>query len=127
MTTLQVFDPAMCCSSGVCGPNVDPVLPKFQEDFHWLANQGIAVERFNLAQQPQAFTTNPVVKAALALEGTKCLPLIVVNGTIVSKGRYPERAELARWAGLEVATGKRSALPVLASGGGCCEPGSGCC
>jgi hypothetical protein len=97
------------------------------EDFHWLANQGIVVERFNLAQQPQAFTSNPAVKAALALEGTKCLPLIVVNGAIVSKGRYPERAELARWAGLEVAAGNRSALPVLASGGGCCEPGSECC
>lgn len=24
MVKLQVFDPAMCCSTGVCGPSVDP-------------------------------------------------------------------------------------------------------
>ena len=29
MTHLQVFDPPMCCSTGVCGPQVDPELPRF--------------------------------------------------------------------------------------------------
>ena len=125
MTKLQVFDPAMCCSTGVCGPQVDPVLPRFSEDFHWLANQGIAVERFNLAQQPSDFVGNPIVKAALAAEGTACLPLILVNGAIASKGRYPERAELSQLVGLEPKPAAKG-LPVLASGT-CCEPGSGCC
>ena len=58
MTKLQVFDPAMCCSTGVCGPNPDPVLPRFAADLQWLATQGIAVERFNLAQEPQAFAAS---------------------------------------------------------------------
>lgn len=26
---IEVFDPPMCCSSGVCGPAVDPVFPRF--------------------------------------------------------------------------------------------------
>lgn len=123
MTKLQVFDPPMCCSTGICGPKVDPVLPRFLEDFHWLANQqGIAVERYNLAQQPGEFTGNPLIKAALAAEGTKCLPLIVVNGAIVSKGRYPERAELAKLAGLD-ATPTSASFSIVS----CCNPGSGCC
>jgi len=100
MTKLQVFDPPMCCSSGVCGPEVDPALVQFTSDFHWLAGEGIAVERYNLAQQPQAFLTNEVVKAALFGEGKACLPLLLVNGRIVSKGRYPSREELGRLVGL---------------------------
>ncbi len=100
MTTVEVFDPPMCCSTGVCGPDVDPVLVRFSADFHWLAGEGVHVERYNLSQQPQAFLANPVVKAALNQEGRDCLPLIVVNGAIVSKGRYPTRKELAQLAGV---------------------------
>ena len=65
MKKLEVFDPPMCCSSGVCGPEVDPVLPRFAADLQWLAGQGVSVERYNLSQQPQAFVANPLVKAAL--------------------------------------------------------------
>ena len=124
MTKLQVYDPPMCCSTGVCGPQVDPVLPRFTEDFHWLANQGIAVERFNLSQQPQAFAGNLAVKEALAQDGTGCLPLILIDGGIVSKGRYPERGELARLVGL-TAEVKSQDLTVLSDTS--CKPGSGCC
>lgn len=98
--TIQVFDPAMCCSTGVCGPAPDPVLPRFAADCQWLAGQGIRVERFNLAQDPQAFASNEVVKAALQSDGPECLPLILANGVIVSRRQYPEREELARFAGL---------------------------
>lgn len=100
MTKLEVFDPPMCCSSGVCGPNVDPELLRFSADFHWLVGQGVHAERYNLSQQPQAFLSNPAVKAALHQEGNSCLPLILVNGTIVSKGFYPTRRELAQFAGV---------------------------
>ena len=98
---LEVFDPPMCCSTGVCGPRVDPALVQFASDFLWVAGQGIHVERYNLAQQPQAFANNDTVKAALTKYGNECLPLILLNGAIVSKGRYPSRQELARLLGLE--------------------------
>jgi Arsenical resistance operon protein ArsD len=98
---LEVFDPPMCCPTGVCGPNVSPALVQFASDFLWIAGQGIHVERYNLAQQPQAYAGNETVKAALAQYGNECLPLILLNGAIVSKGRYPGRAELARMVGLE--------------------------
>ncbi len=99
--SLQVFDPAMCCSTGVCGPVVDPQLSRFGADLEWLAGKGVSVERFNLAQQPEAFAKNEQVKLALVAEGTECLPLVLVNGVIVSKGTYPEREQLVRWARLQ--------------------------
>jgi hypothetical protein len=96
MKKLQVFDPAMCCSTGVCGPNVDVALPRFAADLEWLKSKGVEVERFNLAQQVAAFTQNAKVKQTLNTHGTKCLPLILVDGEIVASGGYPSRAELAR-------------------------------
>jgi hypothetical protein len=102
MKRMEVFDPPMCCSTGVCGPSVDPALVRFAADLHWLANQRIAVERYNLAQQPQAFATSAVVKTALKEHGNECLPLILLDGLIVSEGHYPTRAELARLAGVEL-------------------------
>ena len=98
---LEVFDPPMCCSTGVCGPSVDPALVQFASDFLWIAGQGVRVERYNLAQQPQAYAANQTVKAALVEDGNACLPLILADGVIVSKGRYPAREELAKLAGLE--------------------------
>ena len=123
MKRLEVFDPPMCCSTGVCGPKVDPALVRFVADLHWLANQRIAVERYNLSQQPQAFAASALVKSALQEHGNDCLPLILLDGAIVSQGRYPSRDELARLAGVEgdatadVATGTSSPnavkLPVI--------------
>ena len=86
MTKLAVYDPPMCCSTGVCGPAVDPVLPRVTADLDWLKRQGVEVERYNLAQQPQAFASNPTVTAALREYGNDCLPLVLVNGVIVSRG-----------------------------------------
>jgi Arsenical resistance operon protein ArsD len=100
MTTIQVFDPPMCCSTGVCGPSVNPVLPRFAADLEWLKSQVATVERFNLAQQPDAFAKNEVIREALRTHGDKCLPLIMVDGEIVAQGTYPPRAELAVLAGL---------------------------
>jgi hypothetical protein len=101
MNKIEVFDPPMCCSTGVCGPSVDPALVTFATDLHWLANQKIAVERYNLAQQPQAFAASEVVKTALKQYGNECLPLILLNGAVISKGCYPTRDDLARLTGVE--------------------------
>jgi len=101
MPTMQVFDPAMCCSTGVCGPTVDPALPRFAADLDWLKSKGVEVERFNLAQQPAAFSATPKVTEALHSHGTKSLPMILVDGEVRASGGYPNRAELARLVGVE--------------------------
>ena len=96
MAKLQVYDPAMCCSTGVCGPSVDPALSRFAADLEWLKTKGVAVERFNLARDVAAFTTDPMVKAALNSKGARCLPMVLVDGEKAAEGAYPNREELAR-------------------------------
>ena len=105
MPKLQVFDPAMCCSTGVCGPNVDPTLPRFAGDLEWLKSKGVEIERFNLAQQLAAFSATPRVKEALNSRGTKSLPMILVDGEVKASGGYPDRADLARFVGVEYEQG----------------------
>jgi AhpD family alkylhydroperoxidase len=100
MTHIQVFDPAMCCSTGVCGPTVDPKLVKFAADLDWLKAQGVAVERFNLSQQPMVFAQDADVKASLQTQGEGALPLIKVDGQVKSRGIYPSRDRLAEWVGV---------------------------
>lgn len=100
MKSIQVFDPPMCCSTGICGPAVDQKLVRFAGNLHWLVNHGVRVERFNLSQEPQAFAANAVVKGALQSEGNACLPLILVDGIVASRGVYPDRRHLAEFAGL---------------------------
>lgn len=100
MMMIQVFDPPMCCSTGVCGPAVDPQLLRFASDLRWLANHGVQIERYNLSQHPQAFAACAVVRMVLAAEGNSCLPLLLVNGVVAAKGEYPSRENLAWLAGL---------------------------
>ncbi len=92
---LQVFDPAMCCSTGVCGPGVDPELARIAADLEWLKSKGVDVERYNLAQDVAAFAASSTVKQALNSQGTKCLPMILVDGRVVSQSAYPTREQLA--------------------------------
>jgi len=122
MKTIHVYDKPMCCSTGVCGPQVDPVLPQFAADLDWLKAQGNQVERFNLAQQPGAFAENAEVRQLLASEGTECLPLIVVDGVVTSRAQYPSRETLAMWGGASL----KELLPVMSDAGKCCGS-SGCC
>jgi arsenite methyltransferase len=126
MPKLEVFDPPMCCSSGVCGPDVDPVLPRFAADLEWLRAQGVDVERHNLAQQTAAFVANPLVKQTLSEQGQGCLPLILLDGRIVVQGTYPTRQVLAEVlvASADARLGQKApaarVIPVRRSGGGCC-------
>lgn len=127
MATIEVFDPAMCCSTGVCGTSVDPTLSQFAGDLEWIAAQGITVERATLSQEPGKFAANEVVSRLLISDGVEALPVVVVNGALRAHGRYPSRAELAAWADAavpEAAPGAtRTVLPVTQA---CCG-GSGCC
>jgi hypothetical protein len=140
MTTFQVFDPAQCCATGVCGVDVDEALVRFAADLDWLKSKGVAVERNNLAQQPLAFAGHSTIRQLLQEQGDKSLPAILVDGKLKSSGRYPSRAELARWAGLTAPTpGARTGLGAItivateageAPGGCCASPASGpskCC
>jgi hypothetical protein len=116
--TIRVYDPAMCCSTGVCGPSVDADLARFAADVAWLQKRGATVERYNLSQQPGAFAENTLVREALG-RGTEVLPLIVVGDRIASEGTYPSRDVLAALAGIVI---KKVPLASLGAAGACCAP-----
>lgn len=99
-TLIEVYDPAMCCSTGVCGPDVDDSLADFANDVKWMKGQGIEVNRFNLGQEPEVFKSNPAVLSKLKSEGSDVLPIIMINGEIVSQGGYPDRGQLTDWLSL---------------------------
>jgi hypothetical protein len=134
MKIIEVFDPALCCSTGVCGTDVDPKLVRFAADLSWLAGQGVTVSRHNLAQEPADFVASTPVKAALEAEGNNCLPLVLADGVIVTRSIYPTREQLAHLAGVPGGTTETAEAACCggsgelnADGDSQCCGGSGCC
>jgi hypothetical protein len=126
MASVEVFDPAMCCSTGVCGPSVDPALARFAADLEWLAGQGVTVARVTLSQEPEKFIACASVHEAVNAQGEEALPAVLVNGLLRSTGRYPGRAELAGWAGLTQPVPAAAGIRELPQAESCCG-GTGCC
>ena len=93
---IAIYDPPLCCSSGLCGPALDPVLVKMNDAVLALRRQGVEVERFNLAQQPQDFMANPEVKSLLTKNGKKILPITLVNGKVFKTGEYSSYEDICK-------------------------------
>ncbi len=98
---IEIYDPALCCSSGLCGPTLDPVLVKMNDAVLALKKQGVEVERFNLAQQPKAYMDNKKIAELLHKNGKKVLPVIIVEGEVFKTGEYPSYEELCGRLGIE--------------------------
>lgn len=104
---IEIYDPAMCCSSGLCGPSIDPVLVKMNDAVLALKKQGVEVARYNLAQQPGAFMDNKNVADLLHKSGKRVLPVTIIDGTVFRTGEYPSYEELCGALGIEpLKTGK---------------------
>lgn len=125
MSKVEVFEPALCCASGVCGEDVDQGLVTFSADMDFVRSRGGDVSRYNLASQPLAFAEHDAVKAFLAVAGSDGLPLVLVEGVTAMTGRYPDRAQLATWTGVEAPVPAEPAMLGItetgSTGGGCCS------
>ncbi|KAB1439718.1 arsenite efflux transporter metallochaperone ArsD [Candidatus Galacturonibacter soehngenii] len=93
MKKMFIYEPAMCCSTGLCGVGVDPELIRISTILNTLKKKGVEVERFNLSSSPQEFINNKDVNEFINVKGVDELPLIVVDGEIVITGRYPTNDE----------------------------------
>lgn len=143
---VRVFEPALCCNTGVCGPELDEDLVAFTADLEHLRGLGVDIARHNLANDPGAFAADPAVAAFLKVAGSSGLPLVLVDGVTVATGRYPSREELLHFAGRDssdeheghaaVADRRDLGLSAVAvsTSAGCCgsddasaPAGSGCC
>lgn len=91
---IVIFDPPMCCSSGVCGPNPDQTLIEFQDMFKKLKQSGQDIERYIITQSPDKFKDNPQIIKLIQEKQLKVLPITTVNGVVVKTGGYPTMKDL---------------------------------
>lgn len=125
---IEVFEPALCCNTGVCGTDPSQALISFTADCAYLASHGVQVVRHNLVNDPRAFVDNEAVSAFLNVVGSAGLPLVVVDGVTVATGSYPDRAQLERLALPDGGDPVHEDLGITAqvAGESCCGGGS-CC
>src|SRR4051812_27256440 len=97
MMKVEIFDPAMCCSTGVCGPSVDPELTRVASAIYSLEKKGFNIKRYQLISEPDKFAENNEVNRVLHEKGPDVLPVVLVNDQIVKVGGYPTNEELAEW------------------------------
>jgi len=100
LVRVEIFDPPMCCPTGLCGPAVDPALLDIYETILKIKTEydgQSVVERYVLGQQPGKFMQQPEVVRLLKAHGVSVLPVTVVNGVVVKERVYPSYAELKQW------------------------------
>lgn len=121
MKKIEIFDPVMCCATGVCGPSIDPELLRVATVINTLKEQGIIITRHGLSNEPQDFIANKVISDVLQKEGPEILPVTLVDGEIAKTKEYPTNEELSQWLDVEILTKQPKK-----KGGCCCGP-KGCC
>ena len=96
MKKIEIYDPPMCCSTGVCGTKVDEKLVEFASVLKTLSNSGVVVRRFNMSQEPEAFVKNVKVKLLLTEKGQSALPFIFVDDELKWSGKIPSKADILK-------------------------------
>lgn len=94
---IEIFDPPLCCPSGLCGPDIDPALLDINEAILKIKKEfdgRVTIERYLLSQQGQKFMQEPEVMKRLKANGVTMLPITLVDGKIVKEKEYPGYDEL---------------------------------
>ena len=100
VTVIEIFDPPMCCPTGLCGPAIDPAVLDISEAIVKLKTEfdgRATVERYLLSQQPAKFVQHVEVIGRLKQDGVPVLPITVINGVIRKERAYPSYSELKTW------------------------------
>jgi hypothetical protein len=98
--SVQIFDPPMCCPTGLCGPTLDQTLLDVNDMLLALQKEGVSVERYQMTSHPQAFLNNAAVMALVREKQMAALPITVVNGKVIKVGEYPQVAEIKAGLGM---------------------------
>lgn len=117
---ITILDPALCCSTGVCGPDVDDSLVQTAANVKWLKAMGVEVARHNVSNDSEAFTQYPEAIQKLKMDGLNSLPYILKDGKIFMSGRYPDRFEWEKLLKSETGTVQEQNDPSCCSGSSCC-------
>lgn len=131
MKRMSIYEPAMCCPTGLCGVGVDPELLRVSTVLNTLKKKGVEAGRYNLTSAPQEFVSNKVINEFININGVDKLPATVVDGEIVITGRYPTNEEFEALFGVSTESPvdklKTAKVTVKKPGGGGCCSGGKCC
>ncbi|OHW63322.1 arsenical resistance operon trans-acting repressor ArsD [Andreesenia angusta] len=94
MKKMIIFEPAMCCPTGICGPSVDPELLRMSTVINNLRKNGVRVSRYNLSGNPDKFVVHEEINEIINEKGVESLPVTTVDGEIVKIGSYPSNKEI---------------------------------
>lgn len=102
MKKIEIFDPAMCCPTGLCGTNISTELMRIAVVIETLKKQGITITRHNLRDEPQVYVTNQVVNDYLQKYGAEALPITLVDGEVAVSKAYPTTRQMSEWSGVNL-------------------------
>lgn len=102
MKTIEIFDPAMCCPTGLCGTNIDSNLMRIAVVVDTLKKKGVNITRHNLKDEPMIYVTNTKVNDLLQAKGIEALPITLVDGEVAVTGEYPTTRQMAEWSGINL-------------------------
>jgi hypothetical protein len=91
---IELFDPPMCCPTGLCGPALDQTLLDVSEMLRQLEAEGFSTQRYQMTSHPQVFLNNPEVMRLVREQQMEALPIIVVHGRVIKSGAYATRSEI---------------------------------
>lgn len=123
MKKMFIYEPALCCATGVCGVNVDPELLRISTVADNLKKNGVTLQRYNLKDFPQEFIDNAEINKLLNEQGVDALPATVIDGEIVKTKAYPTNGEIVMWLNISA----DYLVEKAANQGGCCGGNKGCC
>ena len=127
MKTIEIFDPAMCCPTGLCGTNIDPNLMRIAVIVDTLKKKGVDIKRHNLKDEPMIYVTNKKINDLLQSKGVEVLPITLVDGEVAVTGEYPTTRQMAEWSGVNLDFMPiQEEKPRQEDKNDCCE-GSDCC
>ena len=102
MKKIEIFEEAMCCSTGLCGPSINPDLLRISVVLDTLKRKGVNISRHNLKDEPQLYVSNKKVNDFLMKNGVEGLPVTLVDGDIVVSKTYPTTKQLSEWTGVNL-------------------------
>nr|WP_250230300.1 arsenite efflux transporter metallochaperone ArsD [Anaeropeptidivorans aminofermentans] len=125
MKKMSIYEPAMCCETGICGVGVDPELIRISTVLNALKKNGVGIDRFNLNSAPMAFVNDKVINAFINEKGVDGLPAVTLDGKIIITGRYPTNDEIIKL--LEIPESYLTEQKETKQNNGCCCSDGQCC
>ena len=93
---LIIYEGAMCCSTGICGPEPDKELIEFNETLKKINEEfgDVKIIRASLSVDIKMFLENKEIFQLVKENGQEILPITTINGKVVAMMKYPKLSEL---------------------------------